>query len=598
MKQKENKKRKDVFYNLNILFKVNKSFFYSILKNNPMYYPFQAVLLIMEGVTPTVIALLPKLFVDSIVQGNTIYTSLTFIIALAVYNIINSLVHTLFLNYKQIVYEKARNESKIILLKNCKYLYHSYFDVASNHNLLHRAVAYSERGGEQFINVIWSLLTNIISITTIVLVFDAIKVWMVIWVLLLNGLRLTINRKTEKIKFDFSKERTIFDRKKGYLSSLLTGQPTLEELNVNDGFDKKTKDYMEVVEDGIMLTKGHNKKMFRWSSLLNCMSSLQTIVIYGYVGMGMVRGDFTLGDYTAILLSLSRVDLIINRLIDFPKQIFPQALEAENYFDFLNTPQIEKQPSVQICSIQTIEFDRVFFRYPGTNEYVLDNISFKLSSEKKYALVGVNGAGKSTLIKLILKFYLPTEGHIYVNGIDINRISRESLWSCIGYVPQNITLYSTNIYDNVDLANKNNIETVKAAIELVGLSKRIAPQDYFQSVSRMFDDKGVEFSIGERQKLSIARALIKNSTMFIFDEPTSALDAESEFEILEALWRITQERLTIIISHRLSCVKKADQIIFINDRKINNIASHTDLMELCCEYRQMYQKQASQYVDF
>lgn len=589
-------KRTDLIYNICLLLKTNKQFLTSILKN-PLYYPIQFVILIVEGINPTIIALLPKLFVDSIVQGNGIYISLLYIVALAVYNIINSFIQTLFSNYKQIVFERARSESKIKALKKCRHLLHSYFDEASNRDVMHRALAYSERGGEQFIESIWSLLTNIVSIVTIIVVFDAIKIWMIVWLFAINIFRLIVNRKTEKIRYDFSMEKTVYDRKKGYYAGVVSGHPTLEDLNVNQGFEKKTGDYINTVEETISLTNGHNKKMFRWLSVINCVSSIQTIVIYGYVGIGMARGEFTLGDYTAVLLTVSRIDLIINKMIDFPRRIFPQALEADNYIKFADTTEVEKSSNIQICSIHTIEFKEVFFKYPGAEEYILENISFKMSSTKKYAIVGVNGAGKSTLIKLIMKFYLPTKGHIYINGIDINDISRDSLWASVGYVPQNINLYSTTIYDNVDLSNKSDLDSVKTVIKFVGLDKKIKMEDYNKSVSRMFDNNGLEFSIGERQKFSIARALIKNPSMFVFDEPTSSLDAESEFEILEALWEISMDRLTIMISHRLSCAKKADEIIFLNNRQISYIGNHNDLFNTCEEYHQMYQKQASPYIN-
>jgi ABC-type multidrug transport system fused ATPase/permease subunit len=227
----------------------------------------------------------------------------------------------------------------------------------------------------------------------------------------------------------------------------------------------------------------------------------------------------------------------------------------------------------------------------------LENICFKLIAPQKYAIVGVNGAGKSTLVKLIMKFYYPTKGEIYINGINIKNISRESLWNCLGYVPQNINLYSTTVYDNVDLANKYDSASVEKALDFVGLSKKIEVNEYNHVVSRMFDDNGWEYSIGERQKFAIARALIKNPSMFVFDEPTSSLDAESEYEILDTLWKLSDSCLTIMISHRLSCTRKMDKIIFISNRQISHIGNHDELFVTCDEYRQMFQKQASQYVD-
>jgi ABC-type multidrug transport system fused ATPase/permease subunit len=591
------KKRTDFFYNIVLLYGVNKPFLVSIWKRNPAYYFVQLCVLITSGFSATISALLPKLFVDSIVEGQSISVALLFIVALAIYSFVNSVVYSLFANYKLIVYERARNDSKIKAIHFCQRLLHSYFDTSHNRDLIHRAFGYAAQGGERFLEALWMLLTNIISIVSIVLVFDVIRIWMIIWLILLNVIRLLINRKTEKIRFEFSKKKTIFDRQQGYFMGVMSGHPTLEELNVNDGIIKKTEDYFNVAEENISLTKSHHNNMLRWSSISTGLAAVQTIVVYGYIGVGMVRGEFTLGDYTAILLTLSRMDAIINALIDFPRRILPQALDAENYVDFINTPDVEKTAEEHINSIETIEFENVFFKYPGTESYILENICFKLIAPQKYAIVGVNGAGKSTLVKLIMKFYYPTKGEIYINGINIKNISRESLWNCLGYVPQNINLYSTTVYDNVDLANKYDSASVEKALDFVGLSKKIEVNEYNHVVSRMFDDNGWEYSIGERQKFAIARALIKNPSMFVFDEPTSSLDAESEYEILDTLWKLSDSCLTIMISHRLSCTRKMDKIIFISNRQISHIGNHDELFVTCDEYRQMFQKQASQYVD-
>lgn len=245
-------------------------------------------------------------------------------------------------------------------------------------------------------------------------------------------------------------------------------------------------------------------------------------------------------------------------------------------------------------------FVDVTFSYDGEHK-ILDRLNLKIKANEKVAIVGSNGAGKSTLVKLLLRLYDPDSGKILVNGIDIRdydvEFYRKNLCSIL---VQNFRLYALTLYENVkmDLVDKSK-ETadLNQALYMVGLSDVIEhlPDQGDSDYSREFNDGGVVFSGGQKQKLALARVLLGDKRMTVLDEPSSALDPQAESEFNELVFHTLPERTMIIISHRLSTTKMADRIILIQNGKAVEDGSHNELMKSGGTYAKMFEMQSGRY---
>lgn len=240
-----------------------------------------------------------------------------------------------------------------------------------------------------------------------------------------------------------------------------------------------------------------------------------------------------------------------------------------------------------------------FFKYPNTEDYVLKNVSFEIEKGQKAALVGINGSGKTTIVKLIMRFYDVDRGSININGRNIKEYNVLSLRNAITTVFQEFQSYSMTIAELVSCVESERIEETKVidALRRVGLIDEVQKnrKGIHAEYSKIFDENGLVFSGGQLQKLIIARMIYKGSDTLILDEPSRALDPESEYEINRDITQAARGKTLIIISHRLSTTKDADNIILIEDGTVREQGSHRELMAQNKRYAHLFTIQAKVY---
>lgn len=240
-----------------------------------------------------------------------------------------------------------------------------------------------------------------------------------------------------------------------------------------------------------------------------------------------------------------------------------------------------------------LEFENVSFSYPDTEKLVLQNVNLRLSGRERVALVGRNGCGKSTMIKLICRLYDPTEGRILLDGVDIRKIPRKEYTDFLSVVFQDYQIFAATLGENIALAAGAEPSRIRNAAEKVGL--KITRPD--TPLRRDLDEKGIEVSGGEGQKIALARALYKDAPMVLLDEPTASLDPISESEIYEKFHALVEGKLALFISHRLSSCRFCDRILVLQDGKIVQDGSHDTLeAQEGGLYREMWQAQSQYYV--
>jgi ATP-binding cassette subfamily B protein len=239
-----------------------------------------------------------------------------------------------------------------------------------------------------------------------------------------------------------------------------------------------------------------------------------------------------------------------------------------------------------------VEFNNVFFRYPGAEEDVLKNISFKAKSGQTTAFIGSTGSGKTTLINLIPRFYDVTNGEILIDGVDIRKVTQHDLRDKVGYVPQKGSLFSGTIESNLKYADENALEEdIKKAAEIAQAMEFIdeKPESFNSEISQ----GGSNVSGGQKQRLSIARALVKKPSIYIFDDSFSALDFKTDAKLRKALKAETGSSTVLIVGQRISTIKNAEQIIVLDEGKIVGIGTHNELMKTCETYQEIALSQLS-----
>lgn len=276
----------------------------------------------------------------------------------------------------------------------------------------------------------------------------------------------------------------------------------------------------------------------------------------------------------------------------------------DNFFNFLKRDTTIKSPIYPKPLIKdvippVVEFKNVSFKYPGLKRHILRDFNLIIKSGEKIALVGENGAGKTTIIKLLLRFYDVTEGEILINGSNIKELKLSEWHALVGALFQDFIKYQFTFKENVyygDLSRAISEKNLKNSVSKSGASGYLnkLPDGFNQIVGKMFSG-GVDLSGGQWQKLALARAFYRNAPILILDEPTSAIDAKAEFEIFENVQRLEKDKTVIIISHRFSTVRNADRILVLNNGRIVEEGSHSNLMRLNGLYAELFNLQAKGY---
>ena len=348
------------------------------------------------------------------------------------------------------------------------------------------------------------------------------------------------------------------------------------------------------------------KAFYKWNKYgigVELMNLISSGVMYGYAILRAIYGTLSAGEVIAFVMLFTRVlrgiTGISNELADFRVS----AERCKDVFDFLNIPDQKYKGTIptekRSDNEYEFEFRHVWFKYPGSEQYVLRDVNLKWRIGEKMALVGRNGCGKSTLVKLLCRLYDPTKGEITLNGVDIRKYDYEQYMSLFAVVFQDSKLFSFSVAENTAASTEYNAERVEDCVRRSGLSERLdsMPDGINTYLYKDFDEHGVEISGGEAQKICLARAVYKGSPFIVLDEPTAALDPISEHDIYTKFNGIVGTRTAIYISHRLSSCRFCDEITVMDNGEIVERGSHDELIAAGGNYSRLWSAQAEYYKD-
>ena len=321
------------------------------------------------------------------------------------------------------------------------------------------------------------------------------------------------------------------------------------------------------------------KAMGKFHSETTFVTDVFNVVILIAGGLFLYSGKIDFGDYSAFIVSVNLFINPINTLIRFMESFQDGVSGFERYIEIMSTePESDSPDARDMDNVQgSIEFQNVTYGY-GKGENVLKGVNLKVNKGMTYALVGPSGGGKTTICHLIPRFYDIQQGKILIDGIDTSSVTRASLRKNIGIVQQDVYLFNSSIKDNILYGKPN-----AGFDEVVAAAKRANIHNYVMTLPDGYDtiigERGVKLSGGQKQRISIARVFLKNPPILILDEATSALDNATEIMIQNALDELCKGRTTIVVAHRLSTIKNADEIAVVSDGEIKERGTHSELLK-------------------
>ncbi|MCY4108846.1 MAG: ABC transporter ATP-binding protein [Chloroflexi bacterium] len=495
------------------------------------------------------------------------------------------------------------NRTNLMILDKSESLDISYFENAAFYDRLENAQREARDGPMQIVSESFGIAQNSITLISMIGLLLRFEWWVFIVVLITTMPALVVEIRYSRERFRLQTWRSPTVRRLGYFRWLITNDDYIKELRIFDlgryliNLYRRTFD--RFFRENTSLTLRSNAAGFA----LQALGAAGSAAILGFIVFQTMLRRVTLGDLMLYFQAYQQTVNSTTQLLQGITSIYERGLFVNNFFEFLEfEPLIPAESGgikVPDPIKQGIEFEDVHFTYPGTDTPVLRGVTFQISPGESAAFVGSNGAGKTTIIKLMCRFYEPDAGTIRIDGIDIREFDTASLRKQIGVIFQDYGRYQETAYTNVGYGSIENIgdkERVREASSKSGANRVIEdlPDGYQTQLGRWFRD-GVNISIGEWQKIALARGFMREAQLLILDEPTSSLDVQSEHEVFERFRDLTADKMAILISHRFTTVRMADNIIVIDDGKIIEQGTHEELMDLAGRYSVLFDMQAEAY---
>ncbi|MCI6610606.1 MAG: ABC transporter ATP-binding protein/permease [Ezakiella sp.] len=341
-------------------------------------------------------------------------------------------------------------------------------------------------------------------------------------------------------------------------------------------------------------------KILKYDELIAFLKGLNTIIIM-FSAFVLGGKNFNVELFTLIVMLIPRAVDSISDMVVSCAELKEECKQFQPVNDFLNLNEdITTNTNSSIdMSFDSLEFKNVSFTYPGNNRKTLKNVNFKINKNERISIVGPNLSGKSTIVKLICRFYIPDEGEILINDININEYSKDVYLNLISTIFQDFSFFPFTIGENISLKKEYDKNRILKYIEEVGLEDKISAlnNELDTHINKALYPDATSFSGGQFQKLAMVRAMYKTSPIMIFDEPTSALDPIAESQIIKKFDEITKNKTVIFITHRMSTCSLSDKVLLLNMGEVENFLPHKEMLTKNKLYAELYDAQAKYFRD-
>ena len=528
------------------------------------------------------------------------------------YNILHSILNTLKNTVTRIAGELVVRTVKLEIMNKAKTLDLCSFDLPAFYEKLENANREAGMRPIQILSSTFAVVSAAITLTSYIIILAAELWWAALVMVIISVPSAIINFHYRRKHFQYMRRRSKDRRQMSYYSDLMVNKDMVKEIRMfglSETFIGRYKATFDRYYAGI---RALILKEDMWHVIIAVVSSIVNCGFFAWFAYGVVAGRYQVGTYTLYAGALSQISAEVGALITISATIYEGTLFIDNLTSFLKekptvvpvVPEERKEEGplkVAHGQSHTIEFKHVSFIYPGSTRKVLDDVNLLIRPGETLVLVGLNGAGKTTLLKLLTRLYDPTEGIILLDGQDIRAYDVEDLYSMFGIIFQDFGKYAVNVSENIHFGNirkEMKEEDIRRAADEADATTYIGrlPGGFDTPLMRIFEDDGIELSIGQWQKLAIARAFYSDSDVLILDEPTASLDPMAEQEIFNQFDRLRSDKTTIFVSHRLSSATVASKIAVLEYGKLIEEGDHRTLMAKRGRYYELFSTQAKRYV--
>ncbi len=580
--------------------------FREVWVTSPKLFTYTIIGRLINSITPITILWVGKLIIDEIIlqAGSSQkdftqlwkYVAFEFVLAIGSdlisrwVTLTDSLLGDLYANNSSVKIIRKTNDIEISQLEDP-----SFYDKLEKARM-------QTNGRVNLLSASLSEAQNLISIVTLVAGLIYFEPWLIV-LLVLSIIPAFINEiKFSNLRYSLVNSWTSERRELDYLRFIGANDKTAKEIKLFGLIDFIADRFKQLSNQYFLL----NKKLAVKRTFMGAMFNLLGVVCYygAYILIifRVVSGTITLGELTFLSTAFNRLRNNLQNFFSSFTRITESALYLKDYFDFMDysVPSDTRETVPLPAEIKEgFVVNNLWFSYPGSDDGVLKGVSFEIKAGEKIAFVGQNGAGKTTLIKLMLRFYEPTQGEILLDGINITRFDKLAYQQMFGVIFQDFFRYEFTVKENIAVGNINELHNQPrideaAALSLASDVVKDLKLGYQQQLGKRFS-RGMELSGGQWQKIALARAYMKDAAVLILDEPTSALDARAESEVFERFIGLTKGKTSIIISHRFSTVRMADHIMVLEEGKVLEIGTHEVLMKNNKLYAELFLLQAAGY---
>ncbi|MBQ8623048.1 MAG: ABC transporter ATP-binding protein [Oscillospiraceae bacterium] len=523
-----------------------------------------------------------------------------------VYLFLINIVNRVYNMVTRISGEVVSNHIKMKIVNKAKDVDLASFDSPEFYAKLENA---NREAGSRPVNILsstFSMISSIISLVSFVVILFAISPWAP-FIIVLMSIPITIvnfvfRNKNVQYMWWRSKDR----RQMNYYSDIVVNKDLVKEVKLFGLSDTFIERYKQVFKNYFAGIKKLIVDEGLWSIGATVVSTAVNCGLFIYIAKMVFEGILQVGDYSLYTGALNSISGGVTSIITTTATIYEGTLFINNMISYMNeqphvVSTLPEPRKVERHVGHTIVFDHVYFKYPGTEKYVLEDVNLTINAGDTVVIVGLNGAGKTTLIKLLTRLYDPSEGTIYLDGHDIKEYNVEELYKMYGIIFQDFGKYAMNVKENIQFGQidaKHTMEAVSNAAEAANATDFInrLPDGFETPLMRWFEENGIELSIGQWQKLAIARAFYSDSDILILDEPTASLDPMAEQEIFNQFDNLRKDKTTFFVSHRLSSATQANKIVVLEHGKIIEVGNHSQLMNLKGKYYELFSTQAQRYI--
>jgi ATP-binding cassette subfamily B protein/ATP-binding cassette subfamily C protein len=558
---------------------------------------------LFKAITPFVNIFLPKFIIDELTGGRQMDRLIWYTILLITANLILRVLNSTFTKVMETVTEDLHMKMDLYLGEKCVNMDFEHVENPDILDLKEKAyfAIYQLGAINRTLENVSVLIYQGITLIGLGYLLSFLNPLVLIFILGIVFLNSFLFKRIERIRFEDSQKDIYDNRAFGYFLRLASDFSIGKDVrlyNIGPLFLKKMKFFMDNL---LRIYSRQFTLIGKYTGLSNVNTQVQTVLIYGYLSWQVLKQQIGLGSFTMYANAVRNFSTSITAFITAIIEINQLCMYLEYFmeFDQLKSRKDQGTISKDVIMDYTIEFKNVSFSYPGKKEYTLKNISITIQPGEKLSVVGLNGAGKTTFIKLLARLYVPTKGEIQLGGVDIQSINYEDYMGLLSIVFQDFKLLSYTIRDNLNIRDGIAEKEQLAALNKAGFENDYKKLDRGLNtfVYKSFDENGVEFSGGQSQKLSIARALCKDAPIVILDEPTSALDPLAEYEVYHSFNSLVEGKTAIYISHRLSSTKFSDNIAVFKDGEMIEYGTHEQLLsDKESLYAVMYNTQAMYYI--